>query len=238
VSEGTDVAGDASVAPRLRVQRSKLTPPKSHKGIAPRGQLLDRLREGRHRKLTLVCAPAGYGKTTLLAQWYEADRDRLPFVWVSADESDSDPVRFWSHLIAGLHDVHPPAGAVSGDALRAGPGVASEVVSLLVDELADAPPLVLVVDDWHLVRSPVSDESMRILLEQGPPAVQVVLSSRSDPNLPVGRWRVHGELGEVRAADLQLSHVDAASFLREANAPARDAPPADPPAPAAERRAS
>jgi LuxR family maltose regulon positive regulatory protein len=88
---------------------------------------------------------------------------------------------------------------------------------LLVDELADAPPSVVVVDDWHLVRSTVCDETMRILLEQGPPAVQVVLSSRSDPNLPVGRWRAHGELSEVRAVDLQLSHAETAAFLHEAN---------------------
>jgi len=216
--EGAEVANDATVGPRVRLLRSKLTPPQARKGIAARGQLLDRLREGRGRKLTLVCAPAGYGKTTVLAQWCEADRDRTPFVWMSADESDSDPVRFWSHLIAGLQAVHPRAGAASIEALRAGPSaVASVVLPLLVDELADAPPSVLVVDDWHLVRSTVCDESMRILLERGPPGVQVVLSSRSDPNLPVGRWRAHGELGEVRALDLQLSHAEAAAFLHETN---------------------
>jgi LuxR family maltose regulon positive regulatory protein len=201
-----------------RLLRAKLMPPQARKGIAPRGQLLDRLREGRGRRLTLVCAPAGYGKTTVLAQWCEADRERTPFVWMSADESDSDPVRLWSHLIAGLQAVHAPAGAASLEALRAGPTtVASVVLPLLVDELADAPPSVLVVDDWHLVRSTVCDQSMRILLERGPAAVQVVLSTRSDPNLPVGRWRAHGELAEVRAADLQLSHLEAASFLRQAN---------------------
>jgi LuxR family maltose regulon positive regulatory protein len=213
-SEDTEVTDGT----RGRLLRSKLMPPQSRKGIAPRGQLLDRLREGRGRTLTLVCAPAGYGKTTVLSQWCEADRDRVPFVWMSADESDSDPVRLWSHLIAGLQAVHAPAGAASLEALRAGPrAVASVVLPLLVDELADAPPSVLVVDDWHLVRSAVCDESMRILLERGPAAVQVVLSTRSDPNLPVGRWRAHGELAEVRAADLQLSHVEAASFLRQAN---------------------
>ena len=180
--------------------------------------LLDRLREGRGRKLTLVCAPAGYGKTTALAQWCEADRQRTPFVWVSADAGDADPVRFWSHLIAGLQAVHPRAGTASFEALRAGPEIVESVVlPLLIDELSDARRSVLVVDDWHLVQSAVCDRSMRVLVEQGPPAVQVVLSSRSDSNLPVGRWRAHGELSEVRAADLQLSHVEAASFLRNAN---------------------
>jgi ATP/maltotriose-dependent transcriptional regulator MalT len=165
-----------------------------------------------------VCAPAGYGKTTVLAQWCEADRQRTPFVWMSADEGDADPVRFWSHLIAGLHVVHPRAGTASAEALRAGPGtIENAVLPLLIDELSEAPPCVLVVDDWHLVASAVCDQSVRVFLEQRPAAVQVVLSSRSDPNLPVGRWRAHGELSEVRAADLQLSDVEAASFLRQAN---------------------
>jgi LuxR family maltose regulon positive regulatory protein len=217
-SEGADVADDAAVGPAVRLLGSKLAPPPAPRGIAPRRQLLDRLREGRGRRLTLVCAPAGYGKTTVLAQWREADRERTPFVWMSADEGDGDPVRFWTHLIAGLQAVHPGAGAASVEALRAGPGtVASVVLPLLVAELAEAPPSVVVVDDWHLVRSTVCDESMRILVEGGPAAVQIVLSSRSDPNLPVGRWRAHGELSEVRAADLQLSHTEAASFLHEAN---------------------
>jgi LuxR family maltose regulon positive regulatory protein len=216
--ESVDVADDAAAGPRVRLLRSKLTPPQARKGIGSRGQLLDRLREGRGRKLTLVCAPAGYGKTTVLAQWCEVDRDRMPFVWMSVDEGDSDPVRFWSHLIAGLQAVHPRAGASSLEALRAGPtAVASVALPLLVDELADAPPSVVVVDDWHLVRSTVCDETMRILLERGQPAIQVVLSSRSDPNLPVGRWRAHGELSEVRAVDLQLSHAEAAAFLHGAH---------------------
>jgi LuxR family maltose regulon positive regulatory protein len=203
---------------RVPLLRSKLEPPQARKGIAPRGQLLDRLREGRGRKLTLVCAPAGYGKTTLLAQWYEADRERTPLAWVSADEGDSDPVRFWSHLIAGLQAVHPRAGATSLEALRAGPAAVENVVlPLLVEELSDAPESILVVDDWHRVRSTVCDESMRLLVEQAPANVQIVLSSRSDPNLPVGRWRAHADLSEVRATDLTLSHVDAASLLRSAN---------------------
>src|SRR4029079_15589998 len=159
----------------------------------------------------------GYGKTTVLAQWCEVDRGRTPFVWLSADESDSDPVRFWSHLISGLGAVHPRAGTASVEALRAGPGtIGSVVLPLLVDELSDAPPSVLVVDDWRLVRSKVCDETIRMLIEQGSPAFQIVLSSRSDPTLPVGRWRAHNELSELRAADLQLSHGEAASLLHEA----------------------
>jgi len=214
-SEGADVAEEATAGPRL--PRSRLLPPQPRKGIAARGSLLDRLREGRGRKLTLVCAPAGYGKTTVLAQWCEADHQRTPFAWVSADQGDQDPVRFWNRLIAALQAVHPRAGASSLDALRSGPGtLESAVLPLLVDELSGAPSSVLVVDDWHLVQSMLCDDMMRMLVEQGPPAVQIVISSRSEPKLPLGRWRAHGELSEVRTGDLQLSHVEAASFLHRA----------------------
>jgi LuxR family maltose regulon positive regulatory protein len=196
--------------------RSKLAPPQARSGIAARGQLLDRLREGRGKRLTLVCAPAGYGKTTLLAQWYAADREHTPFVWVSVDEGDSDPLRLWSHLIAGVQAVHPRAGTMSLEALRAGPAAVESVVALLVEELSDTPGSVLVVDDWHRAGNRVCDEWLRLLVEQAPADVQIVVSTRSDPNLPVGRWRAHGELSEVRAADLRLSHVEVASLLRSA----------------------
>ncbi|MCU0308176.1 MAG: LuxR C-terminal-related transcriptional regulator [Thermoleophilia bacterium] len=208
----------AGRGPHVPLLRSKLTPPPPRSGIASRGRLLDRLREGRGRRLTLVCAPAGYGKTTVLAQWREADAGRTPFAWVSADDGDRDPVRFWSHLIAALKAVHPRAGAASADALGSGAAsLAGVVLPLLMDELSDAPPAVLVVDDWHLVRSPGGDEAMRVLVEHAPEPVQIVLSSRAEPDLPLGRLRAHGELRELGAADLRLSHVEAASFLRAAS---------------------
>jgi ATP/maltotriose-dependent transcriptional regulator MalT len=217
----SEAAGSADGAPAgsaVRLLRSKLAPPPAPTRIAPRGQLLDRLRAGSGNRLTLVCAPAGYGKTTVLTQWLEADRERTPFVWMSADEGDSDPVRFWSHLIAGLQAISPRVGTASLEALRAGPrAVETVVLPVLLEELLDAPPSVLIVDDWHRVRSPDCDETMRLFVEGKPPAVQVVLSTRSDPNLPVGRWRAHGELTELRAADLRLSHLDAATFLRGAS---------------------
>ena len=213
-TQGRSAADASTGGRRVPLVRSKLAPPQPRKGIAGRGQLLDRLREGRGRRLTLVCAPAGYGKTTLLAQWCAADRAQTPFAWLSADEGDGDPIRLWSHLIAGLQTVHPRAGTTSLEALRAGPAaVASVALPLLLEELSDAPPSTLVVDDWHRVGSTVCAESLRLLVEQAPADVQIVVSSRSDPNLPVGRWRAHGELSEVRAADLRLSHAEAASLL-------------------------
>lgn len=222
-TDGQRAGGPVDALGRLTC--SKLEPPATRRGTIARAHLFDRLREGRGRRLTLVCAPAGYGKTTLLVGWCEADRDRTPFAWLTADEGDSDPVRFWNHLIAALRAVHPPVGAGSLEALRLGPAaVAGIALPQLVEELADAPPSVLVVDDWHRVQSAVCDEAVRLLIEQVPPDVQIVLASRSDPRLPVGRWRAHGDLNELRGADLRLTHVEAASVLHQGNA---DLAPAD-----------
>ena len=180
-------------------------------------ELVERLRDGRAQRLTLVCAPAGYGKTTLLAQWQAEDVETTPFVWLSLDEGDADPVRLWNQLTLGLHLVHPHAGTTSLEAFGAGPRAVTEVaIPLLVQELADAPPLVVVLEDWHALRNPVCDETMRIFVEHAPEAVQIVISSRSDPGLRIPRLRAHGELAEIRAEHLRLSPSEAAELLRQA----------------------
>ena len=167
--------------------------------------------------LTLVCAPAGYGKTTLLAQWEAADREHTPFVWVTFDERDSDPMRLWSHVIGGLHLAWSGIGDGSLTGLAGGPqSIADSVVPLLVDELAQAPPLVLVLDDWHDVRNPICNETMAMFVERMPPRHQIVISTRSDPTLPVARLRAHGDLVELRARDLRVSPDEALRFFREA----------------------
>ena len=197
---------------------TKLRPPLVHGALIERPWLIDRLREGRDRELTLVCAPAGYGKSMLLAQWEEADRDRTPFVWLSLDGHDADPVRLWTHLVAGLHGVHARAGERSRAALLAGPHALSEtVLPLLIGELDDAPQLVLVLDDWHTVRNPRCDETLAEFVERAPTVVQVVISSRSEPGLPTGRFRAHGELTEIRARHLRFSPEQASELFRAAD---------------------
>jgi len=197
---------------------TKLRPPRMHDGLVRRQRLVERLREGREQRLTLVCAPAGYGKTTLLAQWEAEDRERTPFVWLSLDEGDADPVRLWNQLVLGLHMVHAHVGASSLDAFRAGPRAISEVaIPLLVQELADAPPVVVVLEDWHTLRNRVCDESMQVFVEHAPESVQIVISSRSDPGLRLPRLRAHGQLAEVRAEQLRLSPPEAAELLQRAD---------------------
>jgi ATP/maltotriose-dependent transcriptional regulator MalT len=186
-------------------------------GLIERPDLVERLREGRERSLTLVCAPAGYGKTTLIAQWEAADREHMPFAWISLDERDSDPVRLWAHLIAGLQEVIGGVGDSALETLPAGPrSIAVAALPLLVEDLRSAPPLVVVLDDWNLVRDPVCDETIGALVEQAPEQVQVAISSRSDPGLPIARLRAHGELTEVRATDLRISAEQAAKLFHEA----------------------
>src|SRR4051812_6640228 len=100
----------ATPGQQVALVRSKLRPPVLRGALVPRAPLLEGLREGRGRRLTLVCAPAGYGKTTLLAQWCAADHEETPFVWLFADEADADPIRLWSHIVHGLRSVPPRGG--------------------------------------------------------------------------------------------------------------------------------
>jgi LuxR family maltose regulon positive regulatory protein len=194
---------------------TKLQPPRMRGGLVPRRHLVDRLREGRGRRLTLVCAPAGYGKTTLLGQWEAQDRDRMPFAWLSLDHGDADPVKLWNQLILGVHQVHPTAGVRSVEVLTAGPlALVPVAIPLLIKELADAPPLVLVLEDWHAVRNPLCDETMSAFVEHAPESVQIVISSRSDPGLPLARLRAHGDLAEVRAEQLRLSPDESGELFR------------------------
>jgi LuxR family maltose regulon positive regulatory protein len=217
VTRSAEAGNDAPLS-QAQALAAGLRPPRPQAGLIERPALVERLRDGRASALTLVCAPAGYGKTTLLAQWEAADRDRTPFVWIPLDARDSDPVRLWGHVITGIAGVHAEAGARSLPALAAGPGtIALSSVPLLIDELAPAPDLVLVLDDWQEVRNPLCDETMTAFVEHAPASVQVVVSSRSDPGLPIARLRAHGELSEIRARDLRLSSSEAADLIRAQN---------------------
>ena len=201
-----------------RIVAAKLRVPVPRETLIPRQHLRDRLRQGRGRRLTLLSAPAGYGKSTLLAQWASEDRLGTPFVWVSLDTGDADPVRLWSHVIRGFQAVHPPVGDTSLGQLRGGPAaVVPGVVPTLVEELENAPELVLVLEDWHACSSPANDEALDLFVSQAPPAVQVVVTTRADPRLPLARLRAHDELVEVRADQLRLSDAEAAELFARAD---------------------
>src|SRR3954471_10922326 len=210
----------ATPGQQVALVRSKLRPPVLRGALVPRAPLLEGLREGRGRRLTLVCAPAGYGKTTLLAQWCAADHEETPFVWLFADEADADPIRLWSHIVHGLRSVHPGVGEASLDALTAGArALRTRVIPSLLEDLDRVPATVLVLEDWHRIDNPLCDETLWSFVERAPPSLQIVVSCRADPRLPIARLRAHAELAEVREAQLRLSTEEATELFRAADIP-------------------
>jgi LuxR family transcriptional regulator, maltose regulon positive regulatory protein len=162
-------------------------------------------------------APAGFGKTTLLAGW--ARRSRRPVAWLSLDVGDNDPARFWRYVVGALDRVRPGLEE-QVTALLPGPQPPPEaVVAAVVNKLALPPAegeITLVLDDYHLIEAPAVHDSVAFLLERLPPGLRLVLASRADPPLPLARLRARGQLAELRAGDLRLTVDETAAFLREA----------------------
>ncbi|HVH24096.1 MAG TPA: AAA family ATPase, partial [Pseudonocardia sp.] len=205
-------APDALLATKLRMPRPRT-------GWVARPRLLQRLRAGAEGELVLVCGPAGFGKSSLLADWLHGDRRSA--AWLSVDTGDNDPVRFWRHVAAALDGVRPGiadrAGAQLTGAQLTGASSASldAVVKTLVNELAAIPDEVaLVVDDYHLIDAAEVHRSLEFLLDHLPSSLHLVMASRSDPPLPLARLRARGQLTELRAGDLRFTHGETAELLR------------------------
>jgi LuxR family maltose regulon positive regulatory protein len=192
--------------------------PRAQPGFVARSRLGRALGDALARPLVLVCAPAGFGKTVLLADW--ARSGNLPVGWLSLDPGDNDPARFWRHALAALDRAHP--GIAERAAPLLGPPASSSfegLVTALINDLAarrGEDELLLVLDDYHLIDSPQVHTPLTFLLKHLPPGLRVVLASRSDPPLPLARLRAAGQLAELRAADLRLTEEEAAALLREA----------------------
>jgi LuxR family maltose regulon positive regulatory protein len=175
------------------------------------------LTRGAQAKLTLISAPAGFGKTTALAAWLaEADQQRS-VAWLSLEASDRQPASFWTYLVTALHRAAPTVGAGVLPLLQAAQPPVESVLTTVLNELgALGHDLDLVLDDYHLADGPEVAAGMAFLLEHLPPRVHVVLSSRVDPDLPLARLRARGELVEVRAADLRFTHEEVSAYLGDA----------------------
>jgi LuxR family transcriptional regulator, maltose regulon positive regulatory protein len=194
---------------------TKLHVPEVRPGLVPRRDLLARLVDDEGRKLTLLCAPAGWGKTVLLSEWYASAEEGRPFAWVSLDRGDDDVARFWGYVVGALRTVAPDLGRGALATLpAAGPGLVDAVVGPLINELAQLPSrVVLVLDDYHLVREEPIHASVGFLLRHLPDRLHVAIASRSDPPLPLGALRAGGEILEVRAAELRFSDAEADALL-------------------------
>ncbi|MGV8978831.1 MAG: LuxR C-terminal-related transcriptional regulator [Cellulomonas sp.] len=197
---------------------TKLYIPRLRRDLVERPRLRERLRLADQSRLTLVSAPAGFGKTTLVADWLAetADRDRS-VAWVSLDSSDNEPAMFWTYVVAALRTALPGVGVSALELIASAPLPTEHLVTSLLNELAGASGETwLVLDDYHLIDNPEIGAGVAFLLEHLPPHVRVVLCTRADPDLPLARWRVRGELTEIRAADLRFTTDEATAYLNGA----------------------
>ena len=197
---------------------TKLYVPKLRRGVVARPRLSERLSRGAESKLTLISAPAGFGKTTLLAEWLAAaPAGRRSVAWLSLDQADNQPVTFWTYLITALQTVVPGIGASALSLLQEPqPPPIETVLAPLLNELsAVSNDIVLVLDDYHVVDAPEIQDGMAFLLEHLPPRIHLVIATRADPALPLARLRGRGELVEIRAADLRFTPDEAAAYLNE-----------------------
>ena len=184
-----------------------------------RPRLLERLAHGGGETLTVISAPAGFGKTTMVTEWLESLPPGRPHrAWVSLDERDNDPVTFWTYLVAALRTaLGSEFGVASSTMLLSSQAPLDAVIATLINELVTIQTdVILVLDDYHLISTPEIHESVALLLERLPPRARVVIASRVDPPLPLGRLRVGGRLVEVRAGDLRFTADETAAYLERA----------------------
>ncbi len=194
---------------------TKLYIPPLRPNVVIRPRLIERLNEGLHRKLTLIAASAGFGKTTLVSEWVEGIE--RPTAWLSLDEGENDPARFLTYLVAALQTIAATIGEGVLGALQSPqpPPTVSILTALLNDITTIKDPFVLVLDDYHVLDAKAVDHALTFLLEHLPPQMHLVIATREDPQLPLARLRVRGQLTELRATDLRFTPSEAAGFLNQ-----------------------
>ena len=194
---------------------TKLYAPPPRPNLVLRPRLVQRLNEGLSggRKLTLISAPAGFGKTTLVSEWL-ADNES-PVAWLSLDEGDNDPTRFLTYLVAALQTISANIGAGALAVLQSSQPPSSESIpTALLNEITTIPEnFLLILDDYHVVDSKGVDQVLTFLVEHQPSRMHLVVATREDPPIPLARLRARGQLTEMRAADLRFTPSEAAEFL-------------------------
>jgi LuxR family maltose regulon positive regulatory protein len=214
VSSAVDNQPDASGA--TVIVATKLARPPLRAEHLARERLVAALRSGSARSLTLLAAPPGFGKTTLLSAWAAREEG---VAWLGLDADDNDPVRLFTYVVEAIRTVRPGIGLTARAALRApGAGLTEVVVPLLINDLAepDTSVVKLVLDDYHVITNPAVHDALGYLLERMPPSLRIAIATREDPPLALARLRARGELCELRAADLRFAEDEARAFLAAA----------------------
>ncbi|HEY6829001.1 MAG TPA: hypothetical protein VI259_19205, partial [Gemmatimonadaceae bacterium] len=207
---------------------TKLHVPRSPAGLVARPRLLESLQQADARRLAIVVAPAGFGKTTLVADWLAAKDSwggrtlgsatrPAPVGWVSLDASDNDPTLFWAYFIRAVQAIHPAAGARAMALLQSESQAVETMLTTLINEIGaiDA-DFVVVLDDYHVIEASSIHVALAYLLDHQPPRLHLVITTRTDPPLPLPRLRARGELTELRAADLRFTRDEVSTFLNGA----------------------
>ncbi|MBI5034404.1 MAG: tetratricopeptide repeat protein [Chloroflexi bacterium] len=199
---------------------TKLYIPPLRPKVVLRPHLFERLDEGLHRRLTLISAPAGFGKTTLVSEWIAGClrlESKVRVAWLSLDEGNNDPTRFLTYLIAALQTIAPHIGEGVLHVLQSTPPPSTEsMLTTLLNEITNiSDNFILVFDDYHVVDAKSVDDALAFLIEHLPPQMHLVIATREDPHLPLAQLRVRGQLTELRAVDLRFTHAEAAEFLNQ-----------------------
>jgi len=202
--------------------KTKLFIPRLRKDYVPRSHLLEKLAQGQNKPLTLVSAPAGYGKTTLLAEWIntlqKVDAPKpWAICWISLDAGDNDPTRFLAYLTAALEKVDLDLSAETQEIIRSSKSIYPNTpLAMLLNDLQDLDQSVLLVlDDYQFINNPAIHDGITFLLEHLPDNVHLVIATRSDPPIPLSRLRARGQLSEIRVKDLRFKNAEATSFLNQ-----------------------
>ena len=195
----------------LPLLKTKLNIPPARPDLVTRQRLVEMLNTGLYRKLTLISAPAGFGKTTLVSS--QITRLKVPVAWLSLDDGENDLNRFLAYLVAALQTIQCDLGQGVLTALHS-PGTINieAVLTVLINEVSVLPDdIILILDDYHVIEEQMIDQALAFFLDHMPPQMHLVIASRADPTLPLSRLRARGQLTELREVDLRFNTGEAAA---------------------------
>ncbi|UCD97816.1 MAG: hypothetical protein JSV42_12715, partial [Chloroflexota bacterium] len=199
----------------VEILKTKLYIPRKRSNLVPRPQLVERINNGLEKKLTLISAPAGFGKTTLLSEWIP--KSPRAVTWLFLDEGDNNPTRFWAYFITALQGLHPDLGASAFAQIQSpqAPPIKSILTELINELTTFSIPVASVLDDYHFIDSPPIHEALSFLIDHLPANLHLVITTREDPDLPLARLRARDHITEIRTRDLRFTQEEAEAFLRD-----------------------